>query len=57
MKVNAECGAIPAKLFEKIRPIAIAGFANDVEEVKKYALNIQRATPAGMNLPFLIVPS
>jgi hypothetical protein len=35
IKAAAECGAIPAKVSEKILPIAIAGFATDVEEVKK----------------------
>ena len=37
MKSGAEDGAIPAKLFENIRPIVMAGLAKLVELVKKYA--------------------
>jgi hypothetical protein len=48
---------MPAKLSEKIRPMVMAGFANEVDEEKKYALKIQSATPTGMCLPFLIVDS
>ena len=50
----AECGAIPAKLSENVRPIAIAGFAKEVEEVKNYAAKIQAATPAATFFPLLI---
>ena len=35
MKSGAETGAIPAKLFENIRPTTIAGLAKLVELVKK----------------------
>jgi hypothetical protein len=37
MKPGTEAGAIPAKLFENIRPMVMAGLAKLVEEVKKYA--------------------
>ena len=57
IKVAAECGAIPAKLSENIRPIAIAGFAKEVDEVKKYAAKIQEATPTATFLPLLMLES
>ena len=37
MKLGTEDGAMPAKVFENIRPMVMAGFAKLVEEVKKYA--------------------
>ena len=37
MNDGADAGAMPAKVFENIRPIVIAGLAKLVEEVKKYA--------------------
>ena len=37
MNVGTDAGAMPAKVFENIRPIVIAGLAKLVEEVKKYA--------------------
>ena len=36
-KAGTSPGAIPAKLFEKLRTIVIAGFAKLVEEVNQYA--------------------
>ncbi len=39
---------IPANESLKVLPIVTAGFANDVELVKKYALPIQAATAAGI---------
>ena len=35
MKPGTDAGAIPAKVFENMRPIVIAGFAKLVELVKK----------------------
>jgi hypothetical protein len=35
MKLGADAGAMPAKVFENIRPMAIAGLAKLVELVKK----------------------
>jgi hypothetical protein len=35
MKGKTEAGLIPAKVSENTRPIVTAGFAKDVEEVKK----------------------
>jgi hypothetical protein len=35
MKPGAEAGAIPAKVLENIRPMAMAGLAKLVELVKK----------------------
>ena len=37
MKLGTEDGAIPAKVFENMRPMVMAGLAKLVEEVKKYA--------------------
>jgi hypothetical protein len=37
MNPGADAGAIPANVFEKIRPIVIAGFAKLVELVNQYA--------------------
>ena len=37
MKATTELGAIPANVFENMRPIVIAGFAKLVDEQKKYA--------------------
>jgi hypothetical protein len=34
-KAGTDAGLIPEKLFDIIRPTVIAGFANDVELVKK----------------------
>jgi hypothetical protein len=56
MNVAAECGAIPAKLLEKVRPMVIAGLANEVDEVKKYAAKIQAATPNATFSPLFIKP-
>jgi hypothetical protein len=35
MKPGREAGAMPAKVFERVRPIAMAGLAKLVELVKK----------------------
>ena len=40
MKSGTEDGAMPAKVFENIRRMVMAGFAKLVEEVKKYAAPI-----------------
>jgi hypothetical protein len=37
MNVGAEDGAMPAKVFESIRPTVMAGLAKLVDGVKKYA--------------------
>ena len=44
IKTSALNGSMPANDSVKIRPTVIAGFANDVDEVKKYAPKIQAAT-------------
>ena len=44
MKAKMDCGAIPEKESVNIRPMVTAGFAKDVEAVKKYALPIQAGT-------------
>ena len=49
MKATTELGAIPANVFENMRPIVIAGFAKLVDEQKKYAAVIYAATAAGVN--------
>jgi hypothetical protein len=41
MKPKTDALSIPAGASVKIRAIVTAGLANDVEEVKKYAANIQ----------------
>ena len=43
-KAKNDNGEIPAKLSVKIRPKVTAGFANEVDEVKKYAPAIQAET-------------
>jgi hypothetical protein len=48
MNGNTEVGAIPAKVSVNIRPTVTAGFANDVEDVKRYADPIQAATTRGI---------
>src|SRR5271166_2284709 len=47
MNAGADEGAMPAKVFENIRPTVIAGLAKLVEEVKKYAAPIYAPTAAG----------
>ena len=45
---NTDSGAIPENVSVNIRPTVTAGFANDVEDVKKYAEPIHAATATGM---------
>ena len=40
MKAGADDGAMPANVFENIRPTVIAGLAKLVEDVKNYAAPI-----------------
>src|SRR5580700_736069 len=47
MKLTTDAGAIPAKLFENIRPTVMAGLAKLVELVKKYAAPMYAPTAAG----------
>src|SRR5215472_13045463 len=47
MNGGTDEGAIPANVFENIRPIVIAGLAKLVEEVKKYAAPMYAPTAAG----------
>ena len=49
---GAHSGAIPANESLKVLPNVTAGFAKDVELVKKYALPIQAATAAGITVRF-----
>jgi hypothetical protein len=50
MNGRTDAGLIPAKVSENTRPIVTAGFANDVDEVNRYADPIQAATATGINL-------
>ena len=52
INLRTHSGAIPANESEKIRPTVTAGFAKEVELVKKYALPIHEATITGINAVF-----
>ncbi len=50
MNAGTDAGAIPAKVFENIRPMLIAGLAKLLELVKKYAAPMYAPTAAGAEL-------
>ena len=45
--IGTDSGAIPANVLLKLRAMDTAGFANEVDEVKKYAPVIHAATVNG----------
>lgn len=45
--IGTDSGAIPAKVLLRLRATVTAGFANEVDDVKKYAPVIQAATVNG----------
>jgi hypothetical protein len=45
--IGTDSGAIPANVLLRLRATLTAGFANEVDEVKKYAPVIQAATVNG----------
>jgi hypothetical protein len=58
MNIGTSCGAIPAKVSERLRTKVIAGFAKLVEEVNQYAAEIYSPTEAATALGLcLTVPS
>jgi hypothetical protein len=56
--IGTDSGAIPANVLLRLRATVTAGFANEVDEVKKYAPVIQAATVNGTKFARLarIVP-
>ena len=47
MNIGADSGAIPANVLLRVRATVTAGFAIDVDDVKKYAPVIHAATVNG----------